>query len=199
MVNHTAFFRNYCSVVKCMHGKLFVCLFCQCTCVKTTNKFMSQLIPMWYLAHVKNKPVKRPRSSQAAAKEVRRQDQKPLYPWWIVNSSQMVSNEVLCFRCHEGTIKVLCIEWKNLKFGSLKHDWWLCWQIVHPAASQTFGWSPGIVSVYRAENSFIVRSACFHRAFIELSSCFHRAFIALSSSFHRAFIVLRWCRKKITM
>ena len=102
--------------------------------------------------------------------------------WWIVNSLQMVSTEVLCFRCHEGTIKVLCIEWKNLKFGSLKHDWRLelCWQIVHPAASQTFGWSPGIVSVYRAENSFIVRSACFHRAFIELSSRFHRAVIALS-------------------
>lgn len=98
-------------------------------------------------------------------------------------------SEVLCFRCREGTIKVLCIEWKNLKFGSLKHDWQLelCWQIVHPAASQTFGWSPGIVSVYRAENSFIVRSACFHRAFIELSSRFHRA------------LVLKWCRKKITM
>ena len=27
MVNPTTFFRNYCSIVKCMHGKLFVCLF----------------------------------------------------------------------------------------------------------------------------------------------------------------------------
>ena len=27
MVNPTAFFRNYFSIVKCMHGELFVCLF----------------------------------------------------------------------------------------------------------------------------------------------------------------------------
>ena len=45
MVNPTAFFRNYCSIVKCMHGKLFVCLLCRCICVKTTNKIMSRLIP----------------------------------------------------------------------------------------------------------------------------------------------------------
>ena len=45
MVNPTAFFRNYCSIVKCMHGILFVCLFSQCTCFKTTNQIMSPLIP----------------------------------------------------------------------------------------------------------------------------------------------------------
>ena len=45
MVNPTAFFLNYCSIVKCMHEKLFVSLFCQCTCVKTANKIMLRLIP----------------------------------------------------------------------------------------------------------------------------------------------------------
>ena len=106
MVNPTAFFHNYCSVVKCMHGKLFVCFVSVRVSKQRTKIHVTvDTLPMWYLAHVKNKPVIRLRSSQAAAKEVRRQDQKPLYPWWIVNSSQMVSTEVLCFRCRGGTIK----------------------------------------------------------------------------------------------
>ena len=63
MANPTAFFRNYCSIVTCMHGELFVCLFCQCTCVKTTKKIMSRLIhcpcdtsPIWKISQLFEAP-----------------------------------------------------------------------------------------------------------------------------------------------
>ena len=60
MVNPTAFFRNYCSIVKCMHGELFVCLFVLSVYVCQNNEqnhLTVDTLLMWYLAPVKNKPV----------------------------------------------------------------------------------------------------------------------------------------------